>query len=59
MFKNYFKGIEGIANYPMFSLLIFFFFFTAITIWMIRADKKKLEEISKLPLVDNNKSSNS
>ena len=50
MFKNYFKGIEGIANYPMVSLLVFFIFFIAITAWWIRADKKQLKELSEIPL---------
>lgn len=50
MFKNYFKGIVGIANYPMFSLVVFFIFFLAVFIWSIKADKKKLEELSRLPL---------
>jgi len=50
MFKNYFKGIEGIATYPMFSLLVFFLFFIAVTIWAIKTDKKSLEEVSKIPL---------
>lgn len=59
MFKNYFKGIEGIANYPMFSLLVFFLFFMAVFIWMMKADKKRLDEISRLPLIDQDKPSNS
>ncbi len=50
MFKNYFKGIEGIATYPMFSLLVFFLFFIAVTIWAIKTDKKSLEEVSRIPL---------
>jgi cytochrome c oxidase cbb3-type subunit 4 len=50
MFKNYFKGIEGIANYPMVSLLVFFIFFIVITVWWIRADKKQLKELSEIPL---------
>ncbi|MBL0103356.1 MAG: CcoQ/FixQ family Cbb3-type cytochrome c oxidase assembly chaperone [Bacteroidetes bacterium] len=50
MFKNYFKGIEGIATYPMFTLVVFFLFFLGLSIWLIRADKKKLDEIGQLPL---------
>ena len=50
MFKNYFKGIEGIADYPMISLLVFFLFFLVITFWSLRADKKFLKELSELPL---------
>ena len=50
MFKNYFKGIEGIATYPMFSLLVFFIFFIAVFIWAIRTDKASLEHVSRIPL---------
>lgn len=59
MFKNYFRGIEGIASYPMFSLLVFFLFFIAVFVWMWKADKNEMDEISKLPLMDNEKSNNS
>ena len=59
MFKNYFQGIEGIANYPMFSLLVFFVFFIAIFVWMAKADKKQLDEISQLPLIDSDNTTNS
>lgn len=52
MFKNYFQGVHGIATYPMFSLVVFFVFFVAMTIWIMRADKKHLEEMSELPLQD-------
>lgn len=54
MFKNYLKGIEGIASYPVFSLLVFFVFFISLTVWLVRADKKRMEAISALPLEDNN-----
>lgn len=52
MFKNYLKGIEGIADYPVISLVAFFIFFLAIMAWWIRADKKQLDEMSQMPLDD-------
>ncbi len=52
MFKNYLKGIEGIGNYPLFSLIVFFLFFAVVFIWVVMADKKHLAEMSKLPLND-------
>ena len=55
MFKNYLKGIEGIASYPVFSLLVFFVFFISLTIWLVRADKKRMQVLSELPLEDSNK----
>ena len=52
MFKNYFNGIEGIATYPVFSLVVFFLFFVSMTIWLILADKKHLSELAQLPFND-------
>ena len=50
MFKNYFKGIDGIASYPEISLIVFFLFFLALTLWVIRADKRVLDRIARMPL---------
>lgn len=52
MFKNYFNGIDGIATYPIVSLLAFFLFFTAVAVWIFRADKKQLNELANLPFHD-------
>ena len=49
MFKNYFKGIEGIADYPVISLVLFFLFFVMMIAWWMRLSKKNLEELSRLP----------
>jgi len=60
MFKNYFKGIEGIETYPMFSLLVFFIFFMAVFIWALRTKNSSLEEVSRIPLEsENNNNPNS
>ncbi len=56
MFKNYFKGIEGIATYPMFSLLVFFIFFMAVFIWAYKTKNSSLEEVSRIPLESENSS---
>jgi cytochrome c oxidase cbb3-type subunit IV len=50
MFKNYLKGIDGIAGYPVISLLVFFLFFIALSVWVLRANKKRMQEISEMPL---------
>jgi cbb3-type cytochrome oxidase subunit 3 len=49
MFKNYLKGIEGIADYPIVSLVAFFMFFVVMTIWLVRADKEQLNKMAHLP----------
>lgn len=55
MFKNYLDGIKGIATYPLLSLIVFFLFFVAMSIWLIRADKNKMNELADLPFQDENK----
>lgn len=50
MFNNYLQTIEGVGIYPMFSLLVFFFFFVGIIVWMFKADKKHMKRMSELPL---------
>ncbi len=55
MFKNYLKGIDGIDIYPILSLVAFFLFFMAMIIWLYRADKGQLEELSRLPFNEENK----
>ena len=52
MFKNYLKGIEGIADYPVISMVAFFIFFVVIIVWWLRADKKLLNEMGEMPLHD-------
>ncbi|MGB5818959.1 MAG: CcoQ/FixQ family Cbb3-type cytochrome c oxidase assembly chaperone [Saonia sp.] len=52
--KNHMESIEGIATYPMISLLIFFVFFTLLFWWVFTASKEHIKEVSELPLDDNN-----
>ena len=48
------ESIEGIATYPMISLLIFFVFFTVLFWWVFTAGKEYIKEVSELPLDDEN-----
>lgn len=48
--KEHLANIEGINIYPIISLLIFFIFFIALLYYVKKMDKKKVEEISQLPL---------
>ena len=50
MFKQYLEQINDVGFYPMFSLLVFFVFFTALIVYVVKANKEELNEISKLPL---------
>ena len=51
--KNHIESIEGIATYPMISLLIFFIFFAVLFWWVLTASKEHIKEVSELPLDDN------
>jgi cbb3-type cytochrome oxidase subunit 3 len=50
MFKHLFDNAQDIATYPMFSLVVFVVFFVLMAIWVLKTNKKKLEEVSRLPL---------
>ena len=45
-------GIDGIAIYPIISLLIFVLFFAVIITYVIRMSKTRIEEVSATPLED-------
>jgi hypothetical protein len=54
MFKHYFELIDGVANYPIFSLLVFFVFFVALGIWVFTMKKEVVEKIRRIPLEESN-----
>ena len=48
--KHNLDTINGVEIYPIISLLIFFTFFVGIFIWVFNMPKNKIDEISNLPL---------
>lgn len=52
--KGHMESMEGIATYPMISLLIFFAFFVILFWWVFTAKKDYIEKVSNLPLEDEN-----
>jgi cbb3-type cytochrome oxidase subunit 3 len=48
--KNYMESIEGIATYPIISLVIFFVFFICLFYWVATASKAHIKEMAELPL---------
>lgn len=50
MASKYLESIEGIAAYPLFSLIVFFVFFAALIVWVLKADKGYLKRMGELPL---------
>ncbi len=52
--KGHLDSISGIEIYPIISLLIFFTFFTVMFVWVMKSDKKYLEEMSEMPFDNKN-----
>lgn len=49
-FINYLEKTAGVDVLGLASLSIFFVFFVVMLTWVIRSDKQKMEEISRIPL---------
>jgi cytochrome c oxidase cbb3-type subunit 4 len=49
-FIHYLEKITGVSIYPLTSFVIFGLFFLVMLIWVIRADKKTINTISRIPL---------
>lgn len=52
MISKVLSSIDGIAAYPIVSLMIFLPFFIIVTVWIFRLDKQYLKHMSELPLQD-------
>ena len=50
--RNYLESISGVGIFPVITLVMFFGFFTLLTIWAFRARKEHLTEMNNLPLFD-------
>jgi len=53
--KHNLETIAGVAIYPILSLLICFIFFIVLGIWVFSYKKEKINELSQIPLHDNQK----
>lgn len=53
-FIHYLEQITGVGIYPLTSLTMFFLFFTAMTIWSFKADKKYIDELKNIPFPEKN-----
>ena len=49
-FIHYLTSITGVEIFPLISLLIFFVFFTALLLYVFRADRSRLQYLSSLPI---------
>ena len=46
------ETIDGVAIFPILSLVIFFIFFLGLGIWVFSYKKEKIDELSNIPLND-------
>lgn len=53
-FINYLESITGIGIYPLASLLIFFLFFLAVGVYLLKAGKSYFATLAQIPLDVNN-----
>jgi cytochrome c oxidase cbb3-type subunit 4 len=49
-FINYIEKISGVGIYGLVSLSIFVLFFLVMLTWVVRSDKNKIRDISRIPL---------
>ena len=47
---DHLSAINNVAIYPLFSLSIFVTFFVVLGWWVLKADKKYISKMAKLPL---------
>ncbi|MDJ0645598.1 MAG: CcoQ/FixQ family Cbb3-type cytochrome c oxidase assembly chaperone [Flavobacteriaceae bacterium] len=52
--KHHMESIDGVAIYPMISLVIFFAFFAALFWWVFTAKKEYIKKVSNMPLDNHN-----
>ena len=50
MYKEALTSLEGVSIFPIIAILIFFVFFVALLIYVIRMDKKIVDEMASIPL---------
>lgn len=51
-FINYLGSIDGVSIYPFITLMLFFGFFVALIIYVIRAPKEEMDHLSNIPIDD-------
>ncbi|HLS11474.1 MAG TPA: hypothetical protein VK050_04890 [Flavobacteriaceae bacterium] len=50
--KGNLENIDGVAIYPIISILIFFTFFAALYWWVFTSKKEHIDEMSNIPWDD-------
>lgn len=53
-FINYLEKVSGVDVFALISLSIFFLFFLVMLTWVFKTNKKSFNEISRIPLDQEN-----
>jgi cytochrome c oxidase cbb3-type subunit IV len=48
-FIHYLETITGVGIYPLTSLAMFFLFFAIVATWSLKADKKYIDSLKRIP----------
>lgn len=49
-FRHYLETISGVEIYPLISLLGFTLFFLLLLVYVVKANKKHIQELERIPL---------
>ncbi|RYF89249.1 MAG: CcoQ/FixQ family Cbb3-type cytochrome c oxidase assembly chaperone [Chitinophagaceae bacterium] len=49
-FVHYLEKIAGVSIFPVMSFVLFGLFFLLMLVWVFKTDKKKINDISRIPL---------
>ncbi len=55
---HFLEDVAGIGIFPLISFILFFLFFLSVTYYVIRLDKKYVEEVASYPYSDDNEPEN-
>ena len=55
MFKYYFEQVNNVEVWPIISLIIFITFFIGLLVWVVKVDKKYIQDMSNLPVEEDAK----
>jgi cbb3-type cytochrome oxidase subunit 3 len=50
--RQFLNGVQGVDIYLIISLLIFFTFFVGMLIWLVKVNKKYIQEAKNIPFND-------
>ncbi|MDX1908793.1 MAG: hypothetical protein SF053_17285 [Bacteroidia bacterium] len=52
MYKDVLRSISDVSLYPVVAILIFFAFFVALIVYVLRMDKTQVRDMASIPVLD-------